>query len=62
MSQAKAFAKSTFYPKGAQIVPTNAAIAGFHVCVVEHVAGMTPPPANESTSLWHWSTDMSLLK
>lgn len=61
--QAKVFAKGQFYPKGAQITTSNTTFAGFHVCVADHVSGLgPPPPAGESTNLWHWSVDMSLLK
>lgn len=61
--QAKAFARGQFYIKGAQITTSNTQFVGFHVCLADHISGAgSPPPPGESTHLWHWSVDMSLLK
>lgn len=62
--QAKPFSKGQMYALGAQITPSTATgnFTGFHVCLAPHVSGMTPPLPGDSNHLWHWSTDMSLLK
>lgn len=60
--QAKPFSKSQMYPIGAQITASTGNFVGFHVCLVPHVSGMTSPLPGQSNDLWHWSSDMSLLK